>query len=80
MLRDMKERMPKFTVAVVRMTRSMEAMTDSVRVLTDALVCEFGREWEHPEAVLSEEERDAIEARRMGRTLAEIDELPEVGQ
>lgn len=59
-----------------RVQRSMEAAGDQFRLLTDALVRAHGREWEHPDKVLTDEERDEIEARALGRTLAEIDELP----
>lgn len=45
-------------------------------LLNDAQVREYGREWEHPELLLSDEEREVIETRALGRTLAEIDALP----
>jgi hypothetical protein len=64
---------------VARLCRAFESLTDSTRLLTDTLIREHGLEWERPESVLSEEEREAILARQMGRTLAEIDELPERG-
>lgn len=60
-----------------RMIRAAAAISDAVRLAHHAFVTGTGREWEYPEAVLDTDELDAIAARQMGRTLADIDDLPE---
>lgn len=70
-------------IIVARMTanlgafiRGFEALADASRLANHRIVTEFGRQWEYPEAVLTDEEIDSIAARQMGRTLAAIDDLP----
>lgn len=59
-----------------RTSRAFEGMSDAARLATDAWVRAERREWEFPDLVLEDDERDAIRARQMGRTLAAIDEIP----
>jgi hypothetical protein len=57
--------------------RGIEAMGDYARIAHHKLITEFGRQWEHPEAVLSDGDFDTLEARSLRRTLEAIDDLPE---
>jgi hypothetical protein len=41
-------------------------------------VCRLGRQWLYPEFVLEDDEIEALQSRALGRTLAEIHDLPEV--
>lgn len=63
-----------------RLKRALERCEDSFAVFADRYVRELGREWDpdYESFLLSEEDLDSLEARRMGRTLEEIDELKEV--
>lgn len=67
----------RMTWRMRQLRRAVESMGESVRLATDALIRADRREWEFPEAILGDEERDAFAARQLGRTLAEIDDLPE---
>lgn len=60
-----------------KMARSFAALGDATRIAVDAWVLGSEREWEYPDMVLNDEERDALRARAFSRTLADIDELPE---
>lgn len=62
-----------------RLGRALEAAGDNFRLWTDAWVRRARREWDPDYAALlvDDDERAEIEARALGRTLAEIDELPE---
>lgn len=74
---EKRQLMRQAVASLRRFGRAVEAMGDATRLTTHLFVCEFGRQWEHPELVLSDEEVEQILARKFGRTLAEIDELPE---
>lgn len=60
-----------------RINRAFAAFTDSARLARDSLIRATGREWEHPDWILTDDEREALHARALGRTLAAIDDLPE---
>jgi hypothetical protein len=62
-----------------RIGRAMAAATDATRLATHQWLTEFGRQWEHPDLILTDDEIESIRARQLGRTLAEIDELPMAG-
>lgn len=63
--------------AMRRVVRAMAALADSARLANHRLIVAWGREWQHPDSVLSEDEIEAIDARSMGRTLEAIDDIPE---
>ncbi len=57
--------------------RAAERAGDQLRLYADALVREHGREWDPDlqHLLLDDDDRAALEARAMGRTLEEIDDL-----
>lgn len=57
--------------------RACEFAADAMAILVDTMLRMEGREWD-PETqhlLLSDEDREALDARAMGRTLEEIDAL-----
>jgi hypothetical protein len=58
--------------------RSLERTDEMMRLHMHEAVCRLGRQWLYPEFVLEDDEIEALQSRALGRTLAEIHDLPEV--
>lgn len=71
----------KITADFRRLRRACERAHDALRLNSDATARELRREWDPDWAplFLTDEERERIAVRAMGRTLEEIDELEEAG-
>lgn len=68
----------KIVAAVKRFSLTIRRFIDELRAGVSDLIEEYGRGWEFPELVLTDDQRDGLVARAFGRTLEEIDALPVV--
>ena len=64
--------------ALASLGRSLERTDDVMRLQVHEAFCRLGRQWVYPEFVLEDDEIEALQYRALGRTLAEIHDLPEV--